>query len=141
MGVFDLPAPLLAWLDGGLGQIAPPTLRLIFWGLVGGAASMALYWLLSPQRELAGTKAEAAQARRSLDAYDGDFAEAWPLIRQGVRPRAAPAAARAVARAGRRGAGDLPVRLAELGLWLQLPRRAREHRRHAPRRASCRRSW
>jgi len=82
MGVFDLPAPLLAWLDGGLGQIAPPTLRLIFWGLVGGAASMALYWLLSPQRELAGTKAEAAQARRSLDAYDGDFAEAWPLIRR-----------------------------------------------------------
>jgi len=29
MGIFDLPAPLLSWLEGGLGAIAPPTRRLI----------------------------------------------------------------------------------------------------------------
>ena len=82
MGLFDLPAPLLAWLDGVLGLVAPPTLRLILWGLIGGAATMALYWLLSPQRAIAAAKADAASARRSLDAYDGEFADAWPLIRR-----------------------------------------------------------
>jgi hypothetical protein len=82
MGLFDLPGPLLSWLDGVLGLIAPPTLRLIVWGLVGGGATMALYWLLSPQREIAAARVEAANARRALDAYDGEFADAWPLIRR-----------------------------------------------------------
>ena len=82
MGLFDLPGPLLSWLDGGLGQVAPPTLRLILWGLLGGAASMALYWLLSPQGKIAAGKADAAAARRALDAYEGEFGDAWPLIRR-----------------------------------------------------------
>jgi hypothetical protein len=81
MGLFDLPGPLLSWLDGLLGLFAPPTLRLILWGLLTGAASMALYWALSPQRKISAAKAGAVAARRSLDAYDGDFADAWPLIR------------------------------------------------------------
>jgi hypothetical protein len=80
MGIFDLPAPLLSWLDGSLGAIAPPTLRLVLWGLLGGVGSMALYWLLSPQRAIAGAKADAIDARHALDAYDGEFADAWPLI-------------------------------------------------------------
>ena len=82
MGLFDLPGPLLSWIDGGLGQVAPPTVRLILWGLLSGAATMALYWWLSPQRAIAAAKADAAQARRSLDAYEGDFGDAWPLIRR-----------------------------------------------------------
>jgi hypothetical protein len=85
MGIFDLPAPLLSWLDGGLGAIAPPTLRLMLWGLIGGVISMALYGLLSPQREIAGAKAAALRARRDLDAYDGEFADAWPLISNMLR--------------------------------------------------------
>jgi hypothetical protein len=85
MGLFDLPAPLLAWLDGGFGLIAPPTLRLALWGLIGGVGSMALYWLLSPQDKIAGAKAAAARARRALDAYEGDFADAGPLIGELLR--------------------------------------------------------
>jgi hypothetical protein len=85
MGIFDLPAPLLAWLDGGLGLIAPPTLRLVLWGLIGGIGSMALYWLLSPQDQIAGAKRAAARARQALDAYEGEFADAWPLIRNLLR--------------------------------------------------------
>jgi hypothetical protein len=81
MGLFDLPAPLLAWLDGGFGLIAPPTLRLVLWGLIAGGGSMALYWLLSPQDQIAGAKTAAARAKRALDAFDGEFADAWPLIR------------------------------------------------------------
>jgi len=85
MGIFDLPAPLLAWLDAGLGLIAPPTLRLVLWGLIGGVGSMALYWLLSPQDQIAGAKRAAARARQALDAYEGEFADAWPLIRNLLR--------------------------------------------------------
>ena len=40
MGIFDLPAPLLSWLDGGLGTVAPPTLRLALWGLIGGVGAL-----------------------------------------------------------------------------------------------------
>ena len=81
MGLFDLPGPLLSWIDSGLGLVVPPTLRLILWGLLGGAASMALYWLLSAQRAIAAAKADAGDARRALDAFEGEFADAWPLIR------------------------------------------------------------
>ncbi len=82
MGVFDLPAPLLSWLDAWLGQVAPPTLRLIFWGLLAAILSMALYWLISPQQQLATIKHRALEARQALNAHDGEFAEAWPLMRR-----------------------------------------------------------
>lgn len=85
MGLLDLPAPLLALLDAGLSGIAPPAVRLAIWGLLGAALSMGLYWLLSPQRRIAEAKAEAMAARRALDAYDGEFAGAWPLIRDMLR--------------------------------------------------------
>jgi hypothetical protein len=81
MGLLDLPAPAFAWLDRLLSGVAPPTLRLAFWGLLGAAISMGVYWLVSPQRRIAAAKADAAAARRRLDAYDGDFEGAWPLIR------------------------------------------------------------
>ena len=84
MGLFDLPAPVFAWLDGLLGGMAPPTLRLAIWGLIAAAVSMGLYWLVSPQRRIAEAKAEATAARRELDAYDGDLDGAWPLIRRVV---------------------------------------------------------
>jgi hypothetical protein len=42
---------------------------------------MGLYWLLSPQRAIAAARMDAAAARRALDAYEGDFGDAWPLIR------------------------------------------------------------
>ena len=42
---------------------------------------MGLYWLLSPQGKLTDVKLRAIAARRDLNAFDGDFAEAWPLMR------------------------------------------------------------
>lgn len=41
---------------------------------------MWLYKLLSPQRRIAETEAEALEARRELNAFDGEMDEAWPLI-------------------------------------------------------------
>lgn len=81
MGLFDLPAPLFGWLDNALAWLAPAPLRLALWGLIAAGMSMGLYALLSPQRQIAQTKTDALAARRALDAHEGDFAEAWPLIR------------------------------------------------------------
>jgi hypothetical protein len=81
VGLFDLPAPLFTWLDGVLGELAPAPLRLALWALIAAAVSMGLYFLLSPQRRIARAKADAVAARTALDAFDGSFAEAWPLVR------------------------------------------------------------
>jgi hypothetical protein len=80
VGLLDLPAPLFARLDELLSGLASPTLRLVIWGVVAAVLSMGLYWLLSPQARIAQAKADAIAARRALDAYDGEFAGAWPLI-------------------------------------------------------------
>ncbi len=85
MGVLDVPAPLFSWLDALMGQFAPPTVRLILWGIIGAAVSMGLYWLLSPQQKIAHTKASALEARRVLDAYEGDFSGVWPHMREMLR--------------------------------------------------------
>lgn len=81
MGIFDLPAPLFTWIDQALSGVAAPSLRLAFWALVGAALSMGLYWLFSPQGKLTDVKMKALAARRDLNAFDGEFADAWPLMR------------------------------------------------------------
>jgi hypothetical protein len=85
MGVLDVPAPLFAWADALMSQFAPSTARLVLWGLVSAVVSMGLYWLLSPQRKIAQVKESALQARRALDSYEGDFAGAWPRMREMLR--------------------------------------------------------
>jgi hypothetical protein len=85
MGLLDLPAPLFAWLDGALGHFMPATARLVVWGIAAAILSMALYKTLSSQERITATKRKAAEARRALDAYDGEFAGAWPLIRETLR--------------------------------------------------------
>ncbi len=81
MGVFDVPAPLFAWTDQLMSQFAPPTLRVALWGIIGAAISMGLYWLVSPQAKIKHNQAKTLEARRALDAYEGDFAGAWPQMR------------------------------------------------------------
>lgn len=81
MGIFDMPAPLFTWADQVMSGFASPTLRLILWGLVAAALSMGLYWLLSPQEKLTDVRTRALKARQDLNAFDGEFAEAWPLMR------------------------------------------------------------
>lgn len=80
VGVFDLAGPVLSWLDQAVAPVVPTAGRLILWGLVAAAFSMALYALLSPQQRLRRVREEAVDARRALDSYEGSFAEARPLI-------------------------------------------------------------
>ena len=81
MGVFDLPAPVFAWIDQAMGSLASPSLRLVIWALIAAAVSMGLYWLFSAQHRLNEVKIRAAKARQDLNGFDGEFAEAWPLMR------------------------------------------------------------
>lgn len=81
MGLFDLPAPLFNLLDAAMATVLPATLRLILWALVAAVGTMLLYKALSPQKRIGEAKREAKAARRRLNDFDGDFADAGPLIR------------------------------------------------------------
>lgn len=79
MGLFDLPSPVFRAIEALLSPL-PPAVRLVLWAMVAAGLSMWLYKLLSPQLKLAETEAAALDARRELNAFDGEFDEAWPLI-------------------------------------------------------------
>jgi hypothetical protein len=85
MGLLDLPAPVFDLVDGSLLAPLPPLARLILWAIAGAAVSLAVYRLLSPQRRIADAKAAAQEARRRLNAHDGDLESALPLMRQSMK--------------------------------------------------------
>lgn len=85
MGLFDLPAPLFAWLDAHLAGLLPAGVRLLLWAVLGALISMGLYRLLSPQARIAQGKLEIARARTRLNAFDGELHEAWPFMRAMLR--------------------------------------------------------
>jgi hypothetical protein len=84
MGFLDLPAPFFDLVDRSLLGPLPPLARLILWAIVAAIVSLSLYRWLSPQRRIAETKAQAAEARRSLNAHDGDLESALPLMRRSM---------------------------------------------------------
>ncbi|GAB3679108.1 hypothetical protein [Salinisphaera aquimarina] len=81
MGLFDLPAPLFTFIDNVMASVLPATLRLVVWAVVGAVGTMLLYKVLSPQARIGRAKKDAKAARRRLNEFDGDFADAGPLIR------------------------------------------------------------
>lgn len=86
MGLFNLFDPVFQAVDAWLGGVLPPVARLVFWGVVGALVSMGLYWLLSPQKMIGELKQHIQGARWALDAHDGDFGEALPLMRAALAP-------------------------------------------------------
>lgn len=64
-GVFEILNPILALVDGALGWTSA-TIRLLLWGALAGAASMGLYWRVSPQARLRALTARARQLRGTL---------------------------------------------------------------------------
>ena len=81
MGLFDLPAPLFNVLDGAMATVLPAAARLAIWAVFGAVLTMFLYKLCSPQAKIGQAKREAKAARQRLNAFDGDFADAGPLIK------------------------------------------------------------
>lgn len=85
MGLLDLPAPLFDLVDRSLLWFLPPFARLVIWAIVAAVASILIYKWLSPQAKIAEIKAAALAARRRLNAHQGDFESALPLMRQSLR--------------------------------------------------------
>lgn len=62
--------------------LLPPAALIILWAALGAVAAVELYRLLSPQRRLAAVKAELSGVQRRLAIHDGEFSDAWPMIRR-----------------------------------------------------------
>lgn len=82
MGLLDLPAPLLGEIDLLLAALLPPVVRVVLWAALGALLSMELYRLLSPQGRIAALKLELRGAQQRVAGFDGELAEAWPLLRR-----------------------------------------------------------
>jgi len=82
MGIFDSPAPVFSTADRLMATALPDWLRLVIWAGLAAIVTMLLYKWLSPQSRIAEAKTEAREARARLNAFDGDFADAGPLIKR-----------------------------------------------------------
>ena len=78
--MFDLPAPLLEWLDARLTALVPSAVSIAFWAAVTGILSLELYRVVSPQQRIERLKRDAQAAQRRLSVYDGELQGAWRLI-------------------------------------------------------------
>lgn len=84
MGALDWPGLAFDRIDAMM-QALPAPGRLALWAMIAAALSMAIYRFASPQGRIARAQTEALAARRALDGFDGEFTEAWPLIRNVLR--------------------------------------------------------
>ena len=81
MGILDLPGPLFAAIDSLMASLLPAGARLFIWAAMAGAGTLLLYRLISPQARIGQAKREAREARRRVSEFDGEIADAGPLIR------------------------------------------------------------
>jgi len=77
----DFPAPFFAATDGLMASGLPPVARLGVWALIASMVTMELYRLLSPQVRIAELKQRFAEKKQALDSFDGEFEDAWPMMR------------------------------------------------------------
>ncbi|MEE8339402.1 MAG: hypothetical protein V3R56_04610 [Xanthomonadales bacterium] len=81
MGLFDVPAPLFAAIDGVLAMALPSVLRLMLWGILAGWLTMVVYRRLSNQEKIGELKGQQKVQQKEIAEFDGEFEELMPLIR------------------------------------------------------------
>jgi hypothetical protein len=81
LGLFDLPAPLLQWVDERVTSVVPAALSIAMWAVLGGIVCLELYRIVSPQERIGRIKGDAKTAQQRLSAYDGEMEGAWPLMK------------------------------------------------------------
>jgi hypothetical protein len=84
MGLFDLPAPLLGFVDELLGTVLPAVVRILLWGVLAGWLTMLLYRALSNQERISILKAEQKEHQKNIAGFDGEFDELLPLVGQAL---------------------------------------------------------
>lgn len=82
MGLLDMPSPVLSALDDWLTPFLPSSAKLVLWAALGAFLGMELYRLLSPQKRIAEIKLAYARTQQSVADFEGEFQEAWPLLRR-----------------------------------------------------------
>lgn len=80
-GLFDLPAPLLQWIDERITSVLPAPFSIALWAVLGGIVCLELYRVISPQERITQIKRDARTAQQELAAYDGEMEGAWPLMK------------------------------------------------------------
>ena len=81
LGLFDLPAPLLQWVDERVSNILPAPISVAMWAVLGGIVCLELYRVVSPQKRIREIKRQAKAAQQQLAGYDGEMEGAWPMIK------------------------------------------------------------
>ncbi|HET7314307.1 hypothetical protein [Salinisphaera sp.] len=81
MGLLNILSPVFGAVDGAVAPVLPAAARMALWAAFLAVGTMLLYKVLSPQERIGKAKREAREARRKLNSFDGEFADAGPLIR------------------------------------------------------------
>lgn len=81
MGLLNILSPVFGTLDGAVAPLLPAVLRIAIWATLLAVGTMLLYKILSPQARIGEAKRHARDARRRLNSFDGELADAGPLIR------------------------------------------------------------
>ncbi|WP_262690537.1 hypothetical protein [Kordiimonas aestuarii] len=81
MDFFEVPISFFYMVDRSIGAVLPAAMRLALWALIASIVTMELYRLLSPQARIAELKLRFAQKKLALDSFDGEFEDAWPMMR------------------------------------------------------------
>lgn len=82
MGLFNLLSPVFSAVDAVAAPILPLAIRIALWAILLAVITLALYKGLSPQARIGRAKREAREARQALNRFDGEFADAGPLIKR-----------------------------------------------------------
>ncbi|MDX8464037.1 hypothetical protein, partial [Mesorhizobium humile] len=82
MGLLDMPSPVLSALDNWLTPVLPSSAKLVLWAALGAFLGMELYRVISPQKRIAEIKLAYARTQQSVADFEGEFQEAWPLLRR-----------------------------------------------------------
>jgi len=81
MAALDILSPVFNVVDHAIAPALPAAVRLALWAAVLAIGTMLLYKVLSPQKKIGVAKRDAREARRTLNRFDGEFADAGPLIK------------------------------------------------------------
>jgi hypothetical protein len=85
-GLLNSPASVFDWLNASCVGWASLTTQVSLWGGVAGASSMALYWLVSPQRKLHEIARRSRESRhRLLDTSRTELPESLAAARELIR--------------------------------------------------------
>jgi hypothetical protein len=81
LAYYPLLTSIDTWLSAAISDIGT---RIAIWGLLSGALTIPIYWVLSPQNGIRDCKSASRRNRLELKDYDGEFSGAKGLLLKNV---------------------------------------------------------